>query len=96
MKRFLAPVFVSGLLTLLGGCAAYNHTHPEFATLENRLSQIESTANKALDTANQAYHKAEMAQKTADEAKASAAKVHEHTHQCCAKIDKLFQRSMMK
>ncbi len=83
-------------VTLLGGCAAYNHTHPEFSTLESRLSQVESKAQKALDTARQAYHKAEAAQRTADEAKASAAKAHEHAHQCCAKIDKLFQRSMMK
>lgn len=95
MRRLTMPLLTASL-TLLGGCAAYNHTHPEFETINNRLSQVESTANKALDLAHQAYHKAEAAQRTADEAKASAATAHEHAHECCAKIDKLFERSMRK
>ncbi|MBN2700588.1 MAG: hypothetical protein JXR29_03960 [Methylothermaceae bacterium] len=90
LVKISAVVVAMGVMT---GCANNSkhmqEMHDRFAAIESRLSDVESAADAAMKEARSAHEHAyqaeEMAQKCHEECKAHG-----------AKMDKLFQKSMMK
>ena len=99
MKSFVKLGAVVLPLVMLTACA----NTEEMAALKSSVETAQSTADSALVAARQAQSTADTAQRTATDAELaamkaqnSAADAQAQVDECCAKIDRMFEKAMSK
>lgn len=98
-RNILKLTTVMAFLLLLGACAQT----AEVGRLETMLKETQSAADQALsaarnaqDTADSALIAAENASAEADAAQQSADEALNAVAECCAKVDRMFEKAMRK
>jgi outer membrane murein-binding lipoprotein Lpp len=99
MKSFVKLGAVILPLALLTACA----NTAEMDQLKASVAAAQSTADVALSAAKRAQDTADTAQRTASSAELAALKAQEtadqatkNVEECCAKIDRMFEKAMSK
>lgn len=92
--RIIKAAVLAASFSLMGGCATI--TPEQFAAVESMAKSAAEDANSAMGTANNALAVANEANYTATEAQKTA----EMALNCCnensTKLDRMFQKAMMK
>lgn len=99
LRNTMKLTAVMAFLLLLGACAQTAET----GRLETMLGEAQSAADQALsaardaqDTADSALIAAENASAKADTAQQSADEALNSVAECCAKVDRMFEKAMRK
>lgn len=79
-------------LALLSACSAPFGMD----ALQASVEAAQSTADSALSAARNAQSSADTAQRTASDAETAALNAQSSVDECCAKIDRMFEKAMSK